>query len=61
MAEVSENDEIRASLQKNLGKAAFDNPTIDFWMPTGSLILDQIIRRWKYPQQGMSGYPGGKF
>jgi len=55
------DQDIRDNLTKNLGSAAFDSPTIKYWAPSGSLILDQIIRNWQFPKLGQSGYPGGKW
>ena len=44
------------TLGKTLGEGAFENPSIEGWAPTGSLILDMHLGDWK----ARRGYPYGK-
>lgn len=48
--------EFQKRLQKRLGAAAFDSPSIRHWNSTGSPVLDLSIRDWR-----PGGWPGGKW
>ena len=53
-----QDEELDKALAKRLGGAdkAFASPTINYWMSTGSPVLDLALREWKKS----GGWPGGK-